>query len=106
MDYTLYNVNNSYLYLEVDDGYDTMGCNLYKDSIQFFVRLKNNLHNKNYKDRGSNEGLSYADETLVFKFVLVYGYNIYNIRDKDFIKQICEDIISEAIKLNILKIVN
>ena len=104
MRYTLYNVDYYYIYLNI---YDTdnnviMGYNLYKEDVQFFLTLKNNLHNKDYTDKKSNEVLNYVDETLLFKFIIDDKPSIFSIDDKDFIKRMCESIITEAIKMNII----
>jgi len=80
--------------------------NLYKEDIQFFVRLRNNLHDKKYADQKSTEKLSYINEILTLQFGLSYdeGSSLLNIDEKDFIKSMCDAIISQGIKMNIISL--
>ena len=95
--YEITNVDNYYIYLTVylRNNITTISYHLYKKEIDFFKRLRNNIDNKDYRDIG--DVLSYEDETLLFSFNLHDGGSILNIDDKEFIKHMCDVIISTNI---------
>ena len=99
MQYQIYYHTDGHLFFTMNhiEGIASIGCKLYK-----FIRLKNNLHDKNYVDQKSNDVLRYTNGMLLFDFITDKGSSIFYVDDKDVIKQISESIISEAIKMNII----
>ena len=91
--YEIDNIDNNHLLLTVylRNNIATISHHLYKEDIDFFKRLRNNIESKSYED--NREVLIYEDETLLF-FFDIYDYcTILRIDDKEFIKHMCDAIV-------------
>lgn len=101
LNYELTNINNKYMYIYIysRNNVSHVSYHLYKNEVDFFRRLRDNLHIKNYKDGKLNEVLTYRDECLSISFDLHDGGSIFNIADKDFIRHMCDAIVKEGMNL-------